>query len=97
MGRNMLLAMQMEGVETPGKTKVQILRELCQGSSVTRSNQTAQILQDRVQMEFIGSEPLEPRGKGAAKSSDDGQCSTPHSFLAHPGHSSRVQLFSAPP
>ena len=29
--RNMLLAKQMEGVETPGKTEVQILRELCKG------------------------------------------------------------------
>ena len=29
--RNMLLAKQMEGVETPGKTEVQILREFCEG------------------------------------------------------------------
>ena len=45
--------MQMEGVETPRKTEVQILRELCEvqmlqdqinGTNVTRSNQ----------MDFIG-------------------------------------------
>ena len=38
--RNMLLAKQMEGVETPGRTKVQILRKLCED----------QMLQDQIKL-----------------------------------------------
>ena len=47
--------------------------------------------------EIIRSELRVSQGKGAAKSSDADQVCTHHAFLAHPGLSSRFQLFYAPP